>query len=345
MVRQLLLHRLDGKTQKKKKEGFITKKEAMDFEHDFIEMAAGQCTMKFASIAKIYLDDCKKRVKYSTYVTKKSIMQKYIIPFFEDITLDKIMPANIRQWQSWILENNVTKTNHYLRNINNQLSSIFNFAQKYYDLDKNPVKICGAIGNEKHKKILFWTLAEFKQFVRVLDNEEPLYTIYNLLFWTGIRRGELLALRPKDFNFAEKTLSITRNLVFVNSRPHLNTPKTDSSKRVINIPDFMINIIKKYIDKHKIDTEELLFKISPYFLAKNIIFYSQKAKIHPIKIHDFRHSHASMLIEQGFSPLIIAQRLGHKDVTTTLKIYAHLYPSKQQELAEKLHNLYKENIL
>lgn len=333
-----------GKRKKKKKEGFATKKEAMAYERSFIEMTAGKCTMRFSSLIEIYLADCQKRTKNTTYVTKKSVIKKYIQPFFANMKLNKITPEHIRQWQTEIMENNTTKTSQYLHNINVQLSCIFNFAKKYYDLDKNPVKVCDTIGNTKRRKVSFWTLAEFKLFITALEHKEPLYTAYNILFWTGIRRGELLGLCPKDFNFAEKNMSIARNIVFVNSKQEINTPKTECSKRKINIPDFLVDMIQKYIIEQKISSDGFLFNFLPSYLMENIKIYSKKAKIKPIKIHDFRHSHASLLIEQGFSPLIVAQRLGHKDVVTTLKIYAHLYPSKQQKLADKLHDLYKNNI-
>lgn len=333
-----------GTRKKKKKEGFATKKEAIEYERSFMEKTAGKCTMKFKSLVEIYLEDCQKRIKNTTYALKKSIIKKYINPFFSNIALNEITPEHIRQWQSRIMEDNSQKSGQYLHNINIQLSCIFNFAKKYYGIDKNPVQVCDMMGNMKNKKMSFWTLAEFKLFLAEMNKKDSLYLAYNLLFWTGIRRGELLALRPKNFDFAEKTLSITHNVVFVNSRPQLTTPKTESSKRTINMPVFLMNMVKKYIYEHKISSDEFLFNFLPSYLMENIKFYSKKAKIKPIKIHDFRHSHVSLLIEQGFSPLIIAQRLGHKDVTMTLRIYAHLYPNKQQKLADELHNLYKNNI-
>ena len=333
-----------GKRIRKKKEGFATRKQAADFEREFIEISEGQCTMRFSSLVKIYMDDSKKRIKYSTYVTRRSIISKHILPFFAKMAINCITPTDVNRWQNWILTHNAEKSPQYLHKLNLQLSTIFRFAEKFYKLNKNPAKACAMLGSTKRKNLSFWTLGEFKRFIKAIDGQEPLHTISNVLFWSGVRRGELLALRPSDFDFEKNSLSVSRNVVFINSRAYLSSLKTDRSERQINIPDFLADMVKKYIQTQDIRDNEFLFYYLPSYLMEKIRLYSIKAGLKPIKIHGFRHSHASLLIEQGISPLLIAQRLGHKDVTTTLKYYAHLYPNKQKKLAKKLHNLYKENI-
>lgn len=330
-----------GTRKKKKKEGFTTKREAQAFEHDFLERMAGTCDMKFSSLISIYLDDCKNNIKPSTYYTKTIILDKYITSYFKDMPINKITPANIRQWQSIVKEQNQDKSDQYLKSINTQLSAIFNFAMKYYSLNKNPVKLCDSIGSSKRRELNFFTLEEFKQFIKVVD-DNTFYTVFNVLFWTGIRRGELLALRPCDFDFENNLLYITRNLVYINnSKPVITTPKTEKSKRAIVLPQFLTNMIKDFIAKDFIDDTDILFEITPTLLFRRLKNYIELANLHQIRVHDFRHSHASLLIEQGYSPLMIAERLGHEKVDVTLKIYSHLYPNKQNELAEKLQKIHQ----
>lgn len=333
-----------GKRIRKKKEGFATRKQAVDYEREFIEISEGQCTMRFSSLIKIYMDDSKNRIKLSTYVTRKSIIFKHILPFFRNMAINRITPTDINHWQNWILAKNTKKSAQYLHKLNSQLSTIFHFAERFYKLKKNPVKLCSMIGSTKRKKLSFWTVRKFKRFIKAIDGQEPFCTIFNVLFWSGIRRGELLALRPSDFDFEKNRLYVSRNIVFINSKAYLSSLKTDRSERQINIPGFLAEMVKKYIQTRNIKDDEFLFYYLPSYLMDKIRLYSVKAGLQPIKIHDFRHSHASLLIEQGFSPLLVAQRLGHKDVTTTLKFYAHLYPNKQKKVAKKLDVLYKNNI-
>lgn len=331
-----------GKRKKKKKEGFASKKEAQAFEHNFLEKIAGQCTIRFDLLVDTYLDDCKKRVKLSTYMTKRTIIQKHIVPFFATMRTNEITSAIIRKWQICMLQNHKTKTTQYLHYINVQLSCIFNFAKKYYGLSINPVKQCNTIGDTKTREKYFWTLVEFNAFIKEIDKNDPFYIIFNVLFWTGIRRGELLALRPMDFNFKQQQIIIRRNFIYIKGKPQMNTPKTKSSWRSISAPEFLMNMVKEYIIKEKIRDDYLLFCYLPQYIKLKIDYYSKKAGIRSIRIHDFRHSHVALLIEQGYSPMVIAQRLGHKDISTTLRVYAHLYPDKQKKLADDLDNLYQK---
>lgn len=333
-----------GKRKKKKKEGFSTKKEALAFERNFLEQTAGQCNIRFNNLVKFYLEDCKYRLRATTYNTKATVIKKYLLPDFAEFPINEVTAMHIRKWQAKMMKQYSDKTNQYLHYINTQLSCIFNFAIKYYNLAKNPVKQCDTIGDTKSKKVLFWTLKDFYKFTKSLERKSSLHTMFNILFWTGIRRGELLALRRVDFNFKEKTLSIHRSKVFINSKGYISKPKTENSNRVISIPDFLAIMVKEYIQKHKITHKQLLFEVHPLSLARSLKAYCQKLNLKPIRLHDFRHSHASLLIEQGVSPLIIAERLGHKDINTTLRIYAHLYPNKQKYLAKSLNDLYEQTI-
>lgn len=330
-----------GKRRRKKKEGFTTKKEAMEYERTFRAKTSNQCDMAFGAFVELYLQDCRKRLKFSTYMTKILVIEKFLVPYFDNVAISKITPVKIRNWQTYLLEHYMGYSNQYLRYINIQLSCIFNFARKFYGLTENPMKICKVAGGSKKKKIIFWTVSEFNRFIR--EVEEPFYTAFQILFWTGIRRGELLALRPKDFDFANKIVFIRRNVVLVNNQEFIYSPKTENSNRCITLPDFLLYIVKNYVEKRFIEKSERLFTLHPMYFTRCIKRCSEKANIHPIRMHDFRHSHVSLLIEEGFSPLLIAESLGHKSATTTLEIYAHLYPNKQRKLAEKLDKLYKND--
>ena len=164
------------------------------------------------------------------------------------------------------------------------------------------------------------------------------YMIFQTLYWTGLREGELLALTPADIDFENRSISVTKSYQRLNSKDIVSTPKTAKSKRSVSIPDFLCSELKEYVQDMRLDQ-----RIFPYikndlrnFLRKICSVTGVKV----IRIHDIRHSHASLLIELGLSPKIIADRLGHEKIETTLNIYSHLYPNKQEEVADKLQALF-----
>ena len=116
-------------------------------------------------------------------------------------------------------------------------------------------------------------------------------------------------------------------------------PKTPKAKRCISIPDFLYDDINNYISKlYGLQNGDRIFYFTKSALEKEIKRVSEKVGLEPIRVHDLRHSHASMLIEMGFDPIQIADRLGHESVKTTLDTYSHLYPDKDQKLADALNS-------
>lgn len=166
---------------------------------------------------------------------------------------------------------------------------------------------------------------------------------FMVLNWTGIRLGELLALTAADVDFEKRTISITKSYQCLGKKDVITPPETSKTKRVITIPEFLAADIKDYIDNlYGVGENDRMFPITKYFLEHEIKRGIKESGVKKIRIHDLRHSHASMLIELGFSPLEIADRLGHEKVETTLNTYSHLYPNKQAKLADRLDSENRE---
>ena len=158
-----------------------------------------------------------------------------------------------------------------------------------------------------------------------------------------MRSGELLALTLNDFDFDGQTVNINKNYARLKDEDLILEPKTPKSKRVITIPPFLCDIIKDYSSKlYDYKPDERLFQVTKYYLHHEMDRGCKKSEIKRIRIHDLRHSHASLLIELGFSPLLISERLGHENIETTLQTYSHLYPNKHGEVADKLQTLNKK---
>ena len=332
-----------GIRRKKKKEGFTLSRDAKAYEQDFLNKAAGDCSMKFATLCSYYLEDCAKRQKPTTTASKKYIFKNQFLPVFGDMPVNDITPVRIRKWQNDMLNSDAGYSPTYLHMLNNVLSALFNYAVKYYSLNKNPVKLAGKIGELRAGKMEFWTVDEFNKFIAAID--EPLYAAaFKLLFYTGCRAGELLALTVGDYNPATHKLNINKNLAVIEGKEYITTPKTKKSRRVIDLPDELCAVLDEHIKTlyEPAPGERLFPTLNKFNLRRQLNNGVKKAGVKRIRLHDFRHSHASLLIELNFPPLAISERLGHEDIKTTLNIYAHLYPNKGNQIAQRLNEIMKK---
>lgn len=332
-----------GKRRKSTKRGFATKREAEEWLRNFLITQKADFDMKFEDFWKIYCADMETRLWEHTMRTKKYIVELKILPYFGNKRVNDITAADIRQWQNELIKMGYSPT--YLKTINNQLSAIFNYAVRYYDLKSNPCAKAGSMGKSKAEEMDFWTGEEFRKFIDSVMNKRLSYMAFMILYWTGMRLGELLALNPKDVDLEKRTISITKSYQRLGKKDVITPPKTSKSKRVITIPEFLAADIKDYMDSlYDLQEDDRLFPITKYYLEHEMQRGIKESGVKRIRVHDLRHSHASMLIELGFSPLEIANRLGHEKVETTLNTYAHLYPNKQTKLAERLDSEYREDL-
>lgn len=332
-----------GKRRKSTKRGFATKREAEEWLRNFLITQKADFDMKFEDFWKMYCADMETRLREHTMRTKKYIVELKILPYFGNKRVNDITVADIRQWQNELIKMGYLPT--YLKTINNQLSAIFNYAVRYYDLKSNPCAKAGSMGKSKAEEMDFWTGEEFRKFIDSVMNKRLSYMAFMTLYWTGMRMGELLALNSKDVDLEKRTISITKSYQRLGKKDVITPPKTPKSKRVITIPEFLAADIKDYMDSlYDLQENDRLFPITKYYLEHEMQRGIKESGVKRIRVHDLRHSHASMLIELGFSPLEIANRLGHEKVETTLNTYAHLYPNKQTKLAERLDSEYREDL-
>lgn len=193
------------------------------------------------------------------------------------------------------------------------------------------------MGSSKHQEMLFWTKEEYLKFAEVMMDKPLSYYAFEVLYWCGIREGELLALTPADFDLDKGLLSITKSYQRLNGKDVITDPKTPKSVRVVQMPDFLTEEIRDYLKSlYKVKPTDRIFEVTKYYLHHEMDRGAKEAGVKRIRIHDLRHSHVSLLIEMGFSAVAIADRVGHESIDITYK-YAHLFPSKQQEMAAKLN--------
>ena len=326
-----------GESKSKMKRGFATKKEAQQWERDFLQKQSASMDMKFASFVDVYFEDKAPRLKERSIMTKRTLFETKIIPYFGEKQMNEITAVDIIKWQNALLNQDYKPT--YLRMIQNQMTALFNHAEKFYDLKDNPCKKVDKIGRSNAKELNFWTKDEYEQFIQCFSPDEEMYRIiFQMLFWLGCRVGELLALTSQDIDFENGTVNISKTYYRRNQTDYVTPPKTESSNRKITIPKFLAEEMKDFVDRqYGLTPEDRIFPITDRAIQKKMKQKTNQAKLKPIRVHDLRHSHIALLIEKGMQPLVIAQRVGHDSVNTTMNIYGHLYPNKQKQVADLLN--------
>ena len=262
------------------------------------------------------------------------------MPYFGKLKMCNITAQQIITWQNELINYKDDKGKPYspvyLKTIHNQLSAIFNHAVRYYNLKENPCQKAGSMGKKKNREMLFWTKEEYLKFADAMMDKPMSYYAFEMLYWTGIREGELLALTPADFDFEKRTVTINKSFQHLSGRDIITSPKTEKSNRTIQLPKFLCDEMQDYLKMlYDVGLEDRMFPVTKSYLHREMDRGAKEAGVKRIRIHDIRHSHVSLLIDMGFSATAIADRVGHESIDITYN-YAHLFPSKQAEMADKL---------
>ena len=337
-----------GERKPKCKRGFATKREAQDWEQKFQQQSSGDLDMPFSAFVEIYCREQQPRLKESTWQTKENIIQQKILPYFKDRKINEITTKDVRAWQNEMLayrnEENKPYSSSYLKTLHNQLSAIFNYAVRFYDLRSNPASKAGNMGSEERKEMLFWTKEEYQKFSEVMMDKPLSYYAFQMLYWTGIREGELLALTPADFDFEKGTVKISKTYQRLKGQDVITSPKTKKSNRTVQMPDFLCTEMQEFFSmQYGLKKKDRVFTVTKSYLHHEMERGAKEAGVKRIRIHDLRHSHISLLIDMGFSAVAIADRVGHESIEITYR-YAHLFPSKQKEMAVKLDFMSAKNV-
>jgi integrase len=337
-----------GKVHQTTKRGFSTKSEVLAWEREQKIKVEADLDMSFESFVDIYTVDMKNRIKENTWHTKEHIMRTKILPYFGQRKISDIQPKDIIAWQNEMIKSTNKQGKPYspvyLKTLHNQLSAIFNHAVRFYGLQNNPAAKVGNMGKAKGREMLFWTQEEYQKFSFAIMDKPISFYAFEMLYWCGVREGELLALTPADFDFERGTVTINKSYQRIGRRDVITDPKTAKSNRTIKMPQFLIEEMQEYLKQlYSVDKNDRIFEVTKSYLHHEMDRGSKEAGVKRIRIHDLRHSHISLLIDMGYSAVAIADRVGHESIDITYN-YAHLFPSTQDDMADKLNNFRKEAI-
>ena len=320
-----------GQIKTKLKRGFSTRKQALEYERDFLDKHQYSPTILFKNFYEQYIQDKEKRNKVTSLLTIKKQLSVHVLPVFANVPLNEITANMVREWQSNILDNGLAPTTVY--NINAQFSTMLNYAVKYYKLPSNPVRLAGGIGTREHRSE-YWTREQFDTFILSFDKPSQI-CFFSLLFWSGARIGEVLALTGADFR--DGAIYINKTFTRLKGQNVIQSPKTKSSIRRVPLPAFMVQMLNEWINKTSCKAPDRLFEWC-FVESIGACFRQHRDALNlpKIPIHGLRHSHASYLINKGVDMYDLMKRLGHERISTTIDTYSHLYEEKQDSIAEKL---------
>lgn len=347
------------------RKGLKSKKEALELEQHIrvVELKEKQFDFVVTTDMLFQLleeDDLKNGRKISYTSTQRNNYERHIKPYFKDTNLNKLSYEHIFEFREHLKtkskkqNSNSTLSPNTVNKIMILLKKIFDTGVRKSLIDKNPVDNLRKLPISK-PTISFWSVEEFKEFRKLITNDEISYDLFfTIAFFTGMRMGEILALNWYDVNLITSTIHITKTAYFVNNVNHINSTKTRAGTRLITINNKLTEMLTDWKEKQEDllkeftkDTESLqIIQSTPIAITKNMVdkkfkqILSRNNNLKKIRIHDLRHSHASLLINQGEDYLVVKERLGHASITTTIDTYSHLYPSKQKNLANKLDDIF-----
>ncbi|HEM3201911.1 site-specific recombinase, phage integrase family [Streptococcus suis] len=349
------------------RKGYKTKKEATEAENYLrsVELKERYFGAKI-SVSMLYEllkeEDIINHRKVSYINTQENNYNRHIKDYFSNVdNVGKLTYEDIYQFREHLRQKVAQNSDKALST--NTINKIMILLKKIFDVglrkgyyNTNPVKLLKKLPIEK-TKMQFWTVTEFQHFLTLFEVEEyNIKLLFTVLFFTGLRLGEALALTWKDIDFSCNTIHVTKSIYVNKGISHISTTKTKAGTRRLIINRKLSNqlstwqrqqseLLAEYTE-YTDDTQNLqVFQNSPVIITKNSIekhykkILERDETLKKIRIHDFRHSHASLLINQGEDYLVVKERLGHASITTTIDTYSHLYPSKQKDLADKLDDL------
>lgn len=241
-----------GQNKQKCQRGFATRREALEWEAQFKLQKTADIDMTLEAFYELYEQDVRPRLKENTWLTKQVIIEKKILPYLGKRKLSEITAKDVIDWQNEMMKlkkpNGEPLSQCYLKTIHAELSALFNHAAKYYQLNINPARNAGCMGQEENKEMSFWTKEEYLKFAEAIMDRPISYYAFEILYWCGIREGELLALTPADFDFDKAVLRINKSYQRIHGEDVVTTPKTKKSNRMIKMPKFLCEEMKDMME-------------------------------------------------------------------------------------------------
>lgn len=302
--------------------------------------------MDFITLCELHIKERKnKNLSFNTIKGEVSKIKTHIIPYFKKSVIKNLTREHVLNFREELLEKQLENdiSNNTINKIMLCLKQIFDTALEYNLIIETPYTRINQLKVEK-TVMDFYTPREYKLFADYLKEHAHFYyqAICAFLYLTGARFSEVLACRWEQIEEYSAVWIIKDTLAYDDGKYFLTDVKTSASRRKIALNKNLFDMLKKL---KKYNKSDFVFSFADYYPQKNIIAkqirkYIKEANIKDMRIHDFRHSHAALLIDMREQDFLIKERMGHSSIKVTYDIYGHLFPTRQQELANKLNDLF-----
>ncbi|MGM0807572.1 MAG: tyrosine-type recombinase/integrase [Bacillota bacterium] len=343
-----------GKRRQKTKRGFSTKGEAQSAAALLTtQLQSGEYIEPNKTNFKDFFEDFienhyKPKVAPSTSLRAEVVLRNHIAPSLGNIQIQNLKAVHLDKFYSEKLKEGLAHS--YIRMMHDLISMTLDKAVLWEMIPKNVAKNAEP-PKRKKSKFDVWTLSELETFLEGIKHIRY-YQLYLLAAHTGMRKGEVIAIRWKDLDLEKGYVRVSRTFTFDNFKPTFTTPKTESSIRNIKLPESVLKEMKAYRIRKKeeclslgvpFNEDDLIFTtrtgnpVMPSQVQKDFDKWIKKLELSPIRFHDLRHSHATILIlELNVNIKAVSERLGHSNIKMTLDTYSHVLPQTEESLAETL---------
>jgi integrase len=296
----------------------------------------------FKDLSQLWLEDKEGNVRESTMYSYKRALNARIMPDFERYEVKDIKPLHIHKFYQKLKKQGLSK--RYIAYVGTILGSVFKKAVQMEMIHNNPVSNVDKPKMQKNKQ-KSWTAEQAIQFLEVAKVKANYYLSYLLAFHTGMRIGEVLGLHWEDIDFYNKQIHVQHTITLNEGEYVLGPVKTESSDRFIPISNSLIEELLNHKQHSEYTSDDLIFRtkngnlVDPYTLRYMMRTISDELNLPRIRFHDIRRTHTSILIDEGVSPKVVSQRLGHSDVSITLNIYTDVFDKRQAEATDKIDEI------
>lgn len=336
----------DGSVKNARKSGFARKRDAQDYFESIKdrvkkrnEQINSPAHIPFEEMVSVYLDYKRGRMKESSVYTVEGKINKHIMPSFAGKYFDEITKQDILAWQ----ESLSGLSYSYKSGLRATLVSIYKYAARYRDAI-NMIDCVEPFRNtDAPKEMMFWSREQFEDFISAVD--DPMYRLlFKTLYITGCRNGEVFALTWADFDQSAGTLNVNKSITrkVQGAKYAVTSPKNTSSIRTVDIPPSLVEALASYRQNRPADATYIFGDYRPLpeqTVTRAFNIWIAKAGVPRIRIHDLRHSCASLLISEGISIVAVSKRLGHKNIEQTLNTYSHMMPRDNEKMLAALNGI------
>lgn len=334
-----------GQRKHTTKTGFERKKDAEEYERKFLQKKQRQdpiIDIAIEEFKKHLTNERKlKNIKQTTYEHKIDYLDRCILPYFKGCKLSKITSVQVNNWMANLSTSTKLRERLSSGTLNLYralLKQLFEFCKIEYGFESNPVDNVKRVKKYSNdKRVKYWTIEQYQQFYNCLRSE-TLRVLFNIIYWSGLRIGECLSLTPA--NFKPYKICIKKSTETTKEYGELeDEPKNEYSKREVEIPRTLYMQIMNYIDTiYDVSPNTKLFGQYTSCAIRNQIYYHgiKKLGLPKASTHTLRHTYASMLYSTSHDITVVAKQIGHGNINTTLKYYAHMIDGEDRNAVDNL---------